>query len=290
MEYSGAVLPNLISVDEIMSVHDFDFSRIANPVRGESHNFPELLYIYEGRHEVVVNGHLCTLEAGDMIMYAPMSFHSGTGEGKLSSKGLIISFRCSFEPIEDIYDRVITVSEKNGQRITELITEAIPMFMRFSGSFGKRGMRLREEVDIYQAEIIKKKLEIFLLSVYSENKPKRKNISGRHQKNVMAIVDFLKDNLKENLTLEEIAAKNAMSVSKLKTVFRECFSCGPVAYFNNMKIEEAKRLFYEGNHNITQVSEMLGFHSLHYFSRLFKSKLSVSPSEYIKSLNSYSYF
>ena len=103
MEYSGAVLPNLISVDEIMSVYDVDFSRIANHDRGESHNFPELLYIYEGQHEVVVNGHLCTLDAGDMIMYAPMSFHSGTGEEKLSSKGLIISFRCSFEPIEDIY-------------------------------------------------------------------------------------------------------------------------------------------------------------------------------------------
>ena len=98
MEYSGAVLPNLISVDEIMSVHDFDFSRIANPRRGESHNFPELLYIYEGRHEVVVNGHLCTLEAGDMIMYAPMSFHSGTGEGKLSFR--TISERLGFESPE----------------------------------------------------------------------------------------------------------------------------------------------------------------------------------------------
>jgi AraC-like DNA-binding protein len=284
MEYSGAVLPNLISVDEIMSVHDFDFSRIANPVRGESHNFPELLYIYEGQHEVVVNGHLCTLEAGDMIMYAPMSFHSGTGEGKLSSKGLIISFRCSFEPIEDIYDRVITVSEKNGQRITELLTEAIPMFMRFSGSFGKREMRLREEVDIYQAEIIKKKLEIFLLSVYSENKPKRKNISGRHQKNVMAIVDFLKDNLKENLTLEEIAVKNAMSVSKLKTVFRECFSCGPVAYFNNMKIEEAKRLIREGKHNISQIASALQFDTPQYFSICFRRYARMSPQEYKRSI------
>ena len=290
MEYSGAVLPNLISVDEIMSVYNFDFSKIANPERGESHNFPELLYIYEGHHEVVVNGHLCSLDAGDMVMYAPMSFHSGVGQGKLSSKGLIISFRCRFEAIEDIYDRVITISEKNGERITELITEAIPMFMRSSGNVGKWEMHLRDDVDIYQAEIIKKKLEIFLLSVYSDNKPEKKNISGRHQKDGMAVANFLKENVKENFTLEEIAAKNAMSISKLKIVFRESFACGPIAYFNDIKIEEAKRLFYEGNHNITQVSEILGFHSLHYFSRLFKSKLSVSPSEYVRSLNSHLYF
>ena len=289
MEYSGVVLPNLISVNEIMSVYDFDFSKILTGKRGESHNFPEIIYIYEGEHKLLLNGHLLEMKAGDMVIYAPMAFHQGQKRTS-EAKALIISFRCSFEPMEEIYNRVITLTEENRARITELIEGSLSMFRRAGEKSKRWEMRLREDSDIYEAEIIKKKLEIFLLSVYSENRQKNKNISGKHQKEGIAVAEFLKENVRENFTLEEIAERNAMSVSKLKKVFRECFGCGPVAYHIDMKIEEAKRLFFEEKYNVTQVSEMLGFRSLHYFSRLFKSKLSVSPSEYVRSLNSYSDF
>lgn len=290
MNYSGVVLPNKISVDEIISVGDLDFSKRPPGSQGEAHNFPEILYVYEGHREFLLDDRLCALGAGDMIMYAPMAFHQSTEQGPGTARGLIISFRCDFEHIDEICNRVIALTEKNRQRITELVREAIPMFRRVTERMERWELRLNEGTDIYEAEIIKKKLEIFLLSVYSENRQKSKNISRRHQKDGLAVAKFLKENVRENFTLREIAEKNAMSVSKLKTVFRECFSCGPVAYHIDMKIEEAKRLFCEERYTVTQVSEMLGFHSLHYFSRLFKSKLLVSPSEYVRSLNSYSNF
>ncbi|MDD5832143.1 MAG: AraC family transcriptional regulator [Clostridiales bacterium] len=33
--------------------------------------------------------------------------------------------------------------------------------------------------------------------------------------------------------------------------------------------------------NITQISEVLGFQSIHYFSRLFKKIVGIAPTEYI---------
>ena len=163
------------------------------------------------------------------------------------------------------------------------------MFRRVTEKEKTWELRLGDGTDIYEAEFIKKKLEMFLLSIYLDNRQKSEKISGKHQRDGIAVAKFLKENVRENFTLEQIAERNAMSVSKLKMVFCECFGCCPVAYHIDMKIEEAKRLFCEEKYNVTQVSEMLGFRSLHYFSRLFKSKLSVSPREYVKSLNSYSY-
>ena len=76
-----------------------------------------------------------------------------------------------------------------------------------------------------------------------------------------------------------------MSTSKLKLIFRTIAGTGPLNYFNILKIEESKKLIKETEYNITQVSNKLGFNSVHYFSRLFKKITGVSPTEYEKTVN-----
>ena len=51
-----------------------------------------------------------------------------------------------------------------------------------------------------------------------------------------------------------------------------------------MKIELAKSYLRENNYNVTQISEILGFSSIHYFSRQFKKKVGMSPIEYSNSV------
>ena len=51
-------------------------------------------------------------------------------------------------------------------------------------------------------------------------------------------------------------------------------------YFLALKITEAKRLIRESSLNFTQISESLGFSTIHYFSRLFKEKTGMTPTDY----------
>jgi YesN/AraC family two-component response regulator len=55
-------------------------------------------------------------------------------------------------------------------------------------------------------------------------------------------------------------------------------------YFTMLKIEEAKLLIREGDYNFTQISRILGYQSVHYFSRLFKKKTDMTLSEYASSV------
>jgi AraC-like DNA-binding protein len=64
-------------------------------------------------------------------------------------------------------------------------------------------------------------------------------------------------------------------------IFRESYG-GAISFFNELKLDEAKRLIREGRLNFTEIADALGFTSLHYFSRLFKKKTGLSPSEYAK--------
>ena len=57
-------------------------------------------------------------------------------------------------------------------------------------------------------------------------------------------------------------------------------------YINSLKIREAKALLRESKLSVTEISEKLGFNSIHYFSRLFKKTTGHSPKEYIRSIRS----
>jgi len=53
-------------------------------------------------------------------------------------------------------------------------------------------------------------------------------------------------------------------------------------YINNFRISKAKELMMYSDFNITQISELVGFQSVHYFSRYFKNKERITPSEFRK--------
>ena len=51
-----------------------------------------------------------------------------------------------------------------------------------------------------------------------------------------------------------------------------------------MKIDMAKELIRNKNMNFTQISDQLGYTSIHYFSRQFKKITGMTPSEYASSI------
>ena len=58
-----------------------------------------------------------------------------------------------------------------------------------------------------------------------------------------------------------------------------CQSCGC-----KYSVEEAKRMIRENAYNFTEISEMLGFSTPHYFSTVFKKTINMTPSEYANSI------
>ncbi len=86
--------------------------------------------------------------------------------------------------------------------------------------------------------------------------------------------------LRDRLTIREIAREVAMSPSRAKQAFCDTFGCGIIAYFNQLKIWQAKRLLNDPSLTVEQVSHQLGFSSPSYFSRAFLNHTGVSPTAY----------
>lgn len=94
------------------------------------------------------------------------------------------------------------------------------------------------------------------------------------------MVRYLQENINKQITIEQISKDNFTNSAKVQKAFRECANEGVISFHQKMKIEKAKTLIRETSMNFTEISEMLGFSSVHYFSKKFKQLTKMSPSSY----------
>lgn len=283
-QYESQAIPEYLSVRSIVAALTVRFATptpVENPI-GESHDFPELLYVREGVHSTFVGGSVYTLGAGEMMIYAPMNIHYGMGGG--IAEGSILSFKADFGTLPSIYNRIIALNSEQRDMLDAIIAEGERCYVKRDFPSPVGGMLLREGISEYRVQKLKRDLELFLIEVYrsegllSGGAPMSKK--ERREAQFLSIVKYMREHLSEPLSVDDIAYSASMSISKLKLMFREYTGSGPINYFIDLKLDRAKELISSGLYNLTEVAEALGFSSLHYFSRLFKLRNGCSPSEW----------
>ena len=93
------------------------------------------------------------------------------------------------------------------------------------------------------------------------------------------IVVFLENNIHRKLDVDDIAAGCEISRSNLKKIFSKYSGIGIMAYFNTMKVREAKLLLDSGM-SVHECAVSLGFTDQYYFSTVFKRITGTPPSRF----------
>lgn len=96
----------------------------------------------------------------------------------------------------------------------------------------------------------------------------------------LSVLQYLKDHLSVQLSIDRICRDNLISRSRLEQLFHEKGWHGAIDCFSSLKIDTAKQLIADGSMTFTQISSALGYSSVQYFSRQFKEKTKMTPTEY----------
>ena len=65
-------------------------------------------------------------------------------------------------------------------------------------------------------------------------------------------------------------------------MFKSYVGVGFADYLSEKRLNYAKHLLLESDYSINDIALMSGFSSVHYFSRIFKASLDVTPSAFRK--------
>src|SRR5262249_19771998 len=103
--------------------------------------------------------------------------------------------------------------------------------------------------------------------------------SGRlSDRRLREVLSFIEDNLSRDISLAEIACVACVSVSHLKSLFRESFGVPVHQYVIRRRLERAKALLGEGKLSINEIALESGFAHQSHLARHMRRVLGVSPS------------
>lgn len=97
---------------------------------------------------------------------------------------------------------------------------------------------------------------------------------------VSPILEFLYNHIEENYSIAQLADACGYSESALRKLFRVRMKITPKQACEQIKYFHSLDLLNSGKYNISEIAELLGFNSVHYFSRFFKKMSGLAPSLY----------
>ncbi|MFD0670942.1 response regulator [Cohnella sp. GCM10027633] len=97
---------------------------------------------------------------------------------------------------------------------------------------------------------------------------------------VSQVKEYILQHLNEDLTLNALAKLKFVSPSYLSRLFHQITGEQLMSFITRVRMEEAKRLLLEERYRIQDVSDMLGFQSANYFSKVFRKTVGIPPQDF----------
>lgn len=283
-----------IRVDAFITIHYFVYPKNFY-FPGENHDFWEFLYVDKGQVNVSSDGINHTLEQGQIIFHSPNEFHTVSCNTANAPNLIVVAFSSSSPHMDVFRHSILNIDDKEKRLLSVIIQEAENAFSSKLEDPYLKGLSPSQDVPFGAFQIMKNSLELLLISLYrkkttdftKDNKKQYSSIKDKSEYMRMAgIMNYLEENVYKKLTLEDVCKTAYMSRSSLQKMFKSRTGESVMNYFIRLKMTEAKRLLTDGRYNISGISDILGYNSIHYFSRQFKTIVGMSPSEYTKSINS----
>lgn len=93
-------------------------------------------------------------------------------------------------------------------------------------------------------------------------------------------LDYIESHYTEPMDVAQLAQLCALSESQFYDTFKKKTGMSPIRYRNHLRVRQAKLLLRSEEITHQEIAQLLGFESIHYFSRVFKEYTGVAPSQY----------
>lgn len=286
MDFVPYRLSEQIVVNDIYTCYYFELSN-RQRYNGETHDFWEIVYVDKGEVNANTESGYYRLNQGNILVHSPNEYHQLESTGNKAPNLFIVTFRCDNEAMKFFDEhKLFRIGQVEHAVLARLMKESL-------NSFGLNLFPItpKQAAPFASEQLFKIYLEQLLILIIRNERSDmpqaallsttRENQSAHLSKQ---IIEYLERNLSSKITLDDLCVQFSMGRTQMNILFKRTVGTGIIAYVNQSKIEHAKKYIREEIYNLTEISDLLGYSSVHYFSRHFKKTVGMSPSEYARTI------
>ena len=228
----------------------------------------ELLYVYEGSMDITLSSGTYSMRTHDLILYKADNLSINI---ESACSYLTVIFDVNQRKTLHILEHLFHCTSEMQQILWKILIES------FEDSYYTGTLLL-----CYLQEAL-----LLLLQFYDTISRKTLITNSQSSRNnlLSEILTYMNTRIAEPATIEDICREFYISRSSLQALFKTHLNTSPKNYLMNIKLQKSKELLRKGEYTISEVAYMLGFSSIHYFSRLFKKYFNITPSAYLKKIS-----
>jgi AraC family transcriptional regulator, arabinose operon regulatory protein len=223
----------------------------------------DLLYVWKGEGRLQLNGVEYSMKRGSCFFFQPGDWVTATQHPQNPLVITYIHFDLEKKPnILPASYRII----KDTITFESHLTRYVRLFLMET---------FAQEIE---ARLILKQLMIQLLREELHKDKQDDNMQNTLQTAIREVANYVNQHPSEAHTVESLATRANFSPRYFSRKFKEIIGHSVRSYIIEAKIKRAEHLLHYTGMSVTEVSEALGYPSLHYFSRQFKQYTGKSPS------------
>lgn len=103
----------------------------------------------------------------------------------------------------------------------------------------------------------------------------------QYSRKVEEVLQYIRLHYSENISLQDLSEKLGVSSLYVSQLFKKEVGINLMSYITSYRINIAVQLLKSGKYKIYEVSEMVGYQTVQYFSSCFRKETGKKPSDYI---------
>ncbi len=245
-----------------------------------SHDFLEIAYVLSGEGKYRIDDRIYDVREGDLVI-----INSGVMHQALFCPQVEVpttEFFVGFSNIRISGCPANYMPLPNGECVLHTTGELSQRLFRLCSSMeAENAVRRQGRYFMLKSYLIQMLLLVIREQCEPMERPRGCDFETANRKYVVdKIVEYIEDHYNEKISLDQIAENMYLSPFYISRIFKSETGSAPIRRLINIRLEKAKELLeggYQGS--IQEVAAMVGYDDAYHFSKLFKKRYGVSPSQ-----------
>lgn len=238
------------------------------------HDFYEIELAVSGSGIHIINGKEYEWKTGEVHLMRLSDYH----EIKLDNPGIVHLIQIQNCGMPDSVLRVIRSVPDKLNLVTYLSTKDFAYMNMLCTMLEEQTAKQEDYNERLTGSIIRTIFNMFFDAI-DINSGEKSNISESEDDQISKILNYINDNFREDIRLEDIADKFYISKSHLCTLFKKNMGETVLKYIKDTRLEYAAKLAVTTDIKSIEICETCGYGSVSNFLRDFKKRYGMSPME-----------